>query len=93
MNDLNPPPSREPIATATLDLSNKSVSIGETSSLWMIWFSELIKAVNEMQATGTTAQRPTAPPFIGFMYFDTTLGKPIWAKTATTWVDSAGTSV
>lgn len=41
---------------------------------------------------GTTAQRPatlTATNDVGFEYFDTTLGKPVWWKGAT-WVDATG---
>lgn len=39
---------------------------------------------------GTTAARPTTAS-VGFGYFDTTLGKPVWLKTApSAWVDSAG---
>ena len=44
--------------------------------------------------SGTTAQRPI-PTYIGEVYFDTDLGKPIWCKTVETpvWVDSTGTVV
>ena len=41
---------------------------------------------------GNTASRPTNP-VSGYMYYDTTLNKPIWFKTGTTWVDATGTSV
>ncbi len=34
--------------------------------------------------SGTTAQRPTSP-YIGSMFFDTTLGQPIWWN-GTAWV-------
>jgi hypothetical protein len=41
-------------------------------------------------AAGTTAARPTTAT-VGFSYYDTTLNKPVWLKTApSTWVDSAG---
>ncbi|MEK0313742.1 glycosyl hydrolase family 28-related protein [Cohnella sp. 56] len=44
--------------------------------------------------TGTTAQRPGAGVrYVGMMYFDTTLGKPIWRSAAATWVDATGTTV
>ena len=43
------------------------------------------------QADGTTANRPTARP-TGFMYFDTTLGRPIWWNGAS-WVDATGAGV
>ena len=39
---------------------------------------------------GTTALRPVTPPmFVGTMYFDTTIGFPIWWDGAI-WVDAAG---
>lgn len=42
---------------------------------------------------GVTANRPTGIP-IGSIYFDTTLGKPIFLKDGTpTWVDSTGATV
>jgi hypothetical protein len=39
--------------------------------------------------SGTTAARPIICG-IGFQYFDTTLGKPVWRKTATIWCDATG---
>ena len=41
--------------------------------------------------TGITTNRPTSPKN-GCMYFDETLGHPIWYN-GTTWVDSTGTGV
>lgn len=41
--------------------------------------------------SGTTANRPTTT-VIGFQYYDTTLGKPIYWN-GTVWKDSAGTTV
>lgn len=43
-------------------------------------------------AAHTTAGRPTDVA-IGTMTFDTTLGKPIWFKGGSTWVDATGASV
>lgn len=40
------------------------------------------------QSSGTKAARP-ANPSMGWMYFDTTLGKPIWWSGAK-WVDATG---
>lgn len=60
---------------------------------WTDFFTDLARLFNDTQRTGTTAQRPNPAPFIGFQHFDTTLGKPIWADTYTTWVDSTGASV
>lgn len=56
------------------------------------WLVQLVYAFNTLTDTGTTAQRPNPAPFIGFMYFDTTINKPIWAKTATQYVFSDGTN-
>lgn len=43
---------------------------------------------------GTTANRPASTSLKpGSMYFDTTLGKPIWFKSGSTWVDATGASV
>lgn len=44
------------------------------------------------RTSGTTAQRPTGIA-VGFTYFDTTLGKPIYFKSTDVWVDSAGETV
>lgn len=56
------------------------------------WFYKLVSAFNNLQATGTTAQRPNPAPFVGFRYFDTTLNRPIWAKTLTAYVFADGTN-
>ena len=47
---------------------------------WQIWFDQLSMLVNAMQMSGTTADRPTKGLYIGRVYFDTTLGKPIWLQ-------------
>lgn len=60
----------------------------------------------EVNKVGTTEERPKGKPIgrldktrnIGFMYFDTTLGKPIYVLSITnhgtvTWVDATGTTV
>lgn len=46
------------------------------------------------RTTGTTTQRPVFPNYRnqGFLYFDMTLGKPIW-WTGTAWKDAVGTTV
>lgn len=42
--------------------------------------------------SGTTANRPSANIPIGYIYFDTTKGKPIWYN-GTNWVDATGAVV
>lgn len=82
MNFIPPPPSRTPFMN----------SVGTSEAAWVQWISTLEQLFNNLMRTGTTAQRPNPSPFIGFMYYDTTINKPIWAKTATTWVYSDGTA-
>lgn len=46
--------------------------------------------------SGTTANRPKTADYnldVGYQYFDTTLGKPIWHKGYDVWVDATGTIV
>lgn len=47
--------------------------------------------------SSTSTNRPVTNVYVGTCYFDTTLNKPIWAKTITegvvTWVDATGTEV
>jgi hypothetical protein len=45
-----------------------------------------------IMVSGSTAARP-ATAGTGFEYFDTTLGKSVWRKNATTWVDATSTTV
>ena len=42
--------------------------------------------------SGTTANRPSSNVDTGTMYFDTTIGKPVWYK-GSGWVDATGASV
>ncbi len=74
-------PTREPLMKAH-----------QNSPIWILWFGKLVTALNSLTASGTTAQRPNPAPFIGFMYFDTTVNRPIWAKTTTQYVYSDGSA-
>lgn len=67
--------------------------IENTQRSWVRWFTQLVQAFNSLTATGTTAERPNPAPFPGFMFFDTTLNKPIWAKNLTQYVDATGATV
>ena len=60
---------------------------------WEYVFTRWHSAVLSVQASGSTADRPTAALWIGYQYFDTTLGKPVWLKSArpNVWVDGVGT--
>ena len=73
-----------------------SAKITENDSLsrtWVEWFTKLWGI--QQDASDTTANRPVTNLFVGRMYFDSTLGKPIWLKsvTPTVWVDATGASV
>ena len=48
--------------------------------------------LNGTTASGSTGSRPTGTLATGYMFFDTTLGIPIWWNSST-WVNSAGTPV
>jgi hypothetical protein len=47
------------------------------------------------QQANTTANRPTTGLWVGRIFFDTTLTKPIWVKQVSpaVWVDATGTVV
>lgn len=49
-------------------------------------------AFDNANKSGTTENRPTSLVSVGFQYFDTTLGKPIYYN-GTEWVDATGTTV
>jgi hypothetical protein len=63
---------------------------------WFQYLAALDQVAAAVRGTGPTAARPRSP-FRGQMFFDETLGKPVWAKTITastvTWVDATGATV
>lgn len=79
-----------------LPLSEEVAGQRLVSSAWRAWFSKVFKAVKPFGGSGTTANRPTAELYEGLMYFDTTLGFPVYVKTVATpavWVRYDGTVV
>lgn len=54
-------------------------------------FARIAGAINNPD-NGTTAARPTLQLTIGQVYFDVTLGRPVWWRGAA-WVDAAGAVV
>lgn len=58
-------------------------------------FDEFLRVSNEMKglrAYGPTSRRPSLRVgAVGFLFFDTTLGKPIWWD-GSGWVDATGTT-
>ena len=68
---------------------------GRVLPAWSQWFTRVHNAVASLYQSGTTANRPTSLLWVGRVYMDTTLGKPVWVKSVkpTVWVDGAGTTV
>lgn len=63
---------------------------------WAGWFSAAQILLQDLGASGTTSSRPTTNLYVGKPYFDTTLGVPIFLKTAgasPVWVNGVGTAV
>ena len=56
------------------------------------WFTQVYIICFAMQESGTTAQRPTKSLWIGRMYLDTTINRPIW-YTGTNWIRADGVVV
>ena len=59
---------------------------------WGQWLSLVQGSVSSIRQSGTTANRPTSVLWIGRVFYDTTLGKPIWVHSVnpTVWHDAAG---
>jgi hypothetical protein len=47
--------------------------------------------IRRLAGCGTTAERPVNA-VTGQMYYDTTLGKPVWRHASGAWKDAAGTA-
>lgn len=67
--------------------------------VYQAFFSSIHDWLGPIGSSGTTANRPMAsslnPLYIGQMYFDTTLGKPVFVLSLnpTVWVDASGAVV
>ena len=66
-------------------------SNGVPSREWVQWANEAYQTIRKTHGFGATTDRPTNGMLAGDMYFDTTLGQPIWwDATAEEWVDATG---
>lgn len=68
----------------------------EMAAVWRAWISQLFFFVAPIGGSGTTANRPVRNLYVGLMYFDTTLGFPVYVKTVANpavWVRYDGTVV
>jgi len=68
--------------------------------VYQSWFQSIQTWLGPQGQAGATANRPTANVYVGLSYFDTTLGYPVFAKSATSahpqvvvWVNGAGATV
>lgn len=71
-----------------------SIYIDSNPSILPLWSNTTGGVFTPFQliVSGNTSSRPTGV-VVGFQYFDTTLGKPIWLKAAGVWVDSSGNTI
>jgi len=82
---ITPPPTQSP-----LDTKGDSIT-----SIWENWMTMAYTVLFGLTLSGSTLGRPTQNLWVGQMYFDTTLNKPIWIKTIqpVVWIDATGTVV
>ena len=67
-----------------------------TQAVWAGWFSTIQNLLYATSSSGPTSMRPTTRLYVGQFWFDTTLGYPVWLKTAgspAVWVNASGTPV
>jgi hypothetical protein len=63
------------------------------------WLDTVFNVLMPATQSGPTANRPTTRLWVGRVYFDTTLGYPVWVQSVNastyvaTWVNGAGTTV
>lgn len=79
-----------PPGTDTVDrFEGKQGRLVEMNAGWRNFFTSVFNICNALTQSGTTVQRPATLLWTGRVFFDTTLGKPVWWKTVG-WVDSTG---
>lgn len=75
-------------STGTLTTSLTSSRVGFVGTSHVTQGTVLVLPATNTNTSGTTAARPTTV-IVGFKYFDTTLGIPVWWN-GTNWVDATG---
>jgi hypothetical protein len=93
---LAPLPSTDRISMdESMSRVGSVTSYHRVSKWYQSWFSSVQYYLAALGNSGLTAARPTTKLYIGYPYFDTTLGKPIWCKTVNpvVWVDATGAVV
>lgn len=72
---------------------------GRFTWIWQAFMSSIHDWAGPLGGHGTTANRPVSTAqnflYVGYMFFDDTLGKPIFVKSLgpTVWVDATGAVV
>ena len=74
---------------------NGTPALQRPNNEWLSFFNAAYAICNALTMSGTTTNRPAKMLWVGRTYFDTSLNKPIWLKTASpvVWVDATGTPV
>jgi hypothetical protein len=65
---------------------------GQPSREWVSWVQDAFTYIAKNQGYNTTSNRPINGMRTGDVFFDTTIGKPIW-YTGSGWVDATGSAV
>jgi hypothetical protein len=79
-------------SSVTIAWSNQSALVVNSGSLPA--GTQTNAVYHQINATGTTANRPTIGVYVGMSYFDTTLNKPVWRNASNNgWVDATGATV
>lgn len=65
----------------------------DNGAAWSGWFSTVQTILQATSSSGATSARPTTNLYVGQVYFDTTLGFPVWVKStgsSPVWVNAQG---
>jgi hypothetical protein len=87
---LSPSPPNLPIAPAEYNQGYEE----QILNALRLYFNQLNNFTNNVvvPVSGTTIQRPTLKLQVGQIFYDTTLGIPIWYN-GTVWKNASGTTV
>ena len=90
MANLINAPQTNPVDQLEIGKGGRPSLIGIADG-WRNFFNAVFAICNGVTQSGTTANRPSANLWVGRVYFDTTLGLPIWYKSPG-WVKADGTA-
>lgn len=86
--NLGAPPAQDVLDVIERD----GVRVARFRQPWLEWLKVMGIIVEDVQNSGTTAQRPTESLYPGKPFYDVTLGLPI-VYDGTQWTDYAGAPV